>query len=64
MAIADVYDALTSERCYPKAMPPQRAFAIIEKEAGSHFDPQLARVFLDHRDEFAAMFPDAGGTGS
>ena len=64
MAIADVYDALTSERCYKKAMPPQRAFAIIEEEAGAHFDPQLARVFLDHRDEFAAMFPNAAGTGS
>ena len=63
MAIADVYDALTSERCYKKAMPAERAFAIVEEEAGSHFDPKLARVFLNHRAEFAGMFPEAAGGG-
>ncbi len=52
MAIADVYDALVSERCYKKAMEPEEAFDIIREGAGSHFDPKLAKVFLDHRDEF------------
>ena len=52
MAIADVFDALVSERCYKKAMPPEKAFEIIREEAGTHFDPQLVRVFLDHREEF------------
>lgn len=52
MAIADVFDALISERCYKKAMPPEQAFAIIRDETGTHFDPLLAKVFLDHRDEF------------
>ena len=52
MAIADVFDALISERCYKKAMPPKEAFGIIEEEAGTHFDPLLAKVFLDHKERF------------
>lgn len=59
MAIADVFDALISERCYKKAMPPEKAFAIIEEEAGTHFDPLLAQVFLNHRDEFVSSFEQA-----
>ena len=53
MAIADVFDALISERCYKKPLPPEEAFQIIREESGSHFDPKLAQVFLDHRDELA-----------
>lgn len=48
MAIADVYDALISERCYKKAMPVEEAIEVIRSEAGSHFDPKLAAVFLAH----------------
>ena len=58
MAIADVYDALISERCYKKAMSPEKAFAIIEEECGAQFDPNLARVFLNHRDRFTDMFSE------
>ena len=52
MAIADVYDALISERCYKKAMKPEEAFRIIEEESGTHFDPRLVKVFLNHKKEF------------
>ena len=52
MALADVFDALISERCYKKAMPYEDALKIIEEEAGSHFDPKLAKVFLDHKEDF------------
>ena len=55
MAIADVFDALISERCYKKAMPPEKAFEIIREEAGTHFDPRLAQVFLNHRNEFISI---------
>ena len=58
MAIADVYDALISERCYKKAMSPEKAFEIIRKESGSQFDPNLAQVFLKHRNQFTDMFPE------
>ena len=46
MAIADVFDALTSKRCYKESFPLSEAFLEIERGAGTHFDPELARVFL------------------
>lgn len=51
MAIADVYDALVSERCYKKAMPSDKALEIIRSDAGTHFDPVLAQLFLDARED-------------
>ena len=55
MAVADVFDALISERCYKKAMSPEEAFGIMREEAGTHFDPGLIRVLIDHRDEWIGM---------
>lgn len=52
MAVADVYDALIAERCYKKPMPVEKAVGIIEEEAGTHFDPLLAEVFVRHKEEF------------
>ncbi len=52
MAIADVYDALISERCYKKPIPEDEAREIIKNEAGTHFDPALVKVFLDHSEDF------------
>lgn len=49
MAVADVFDALVSKRCYKDAMPLDKAFAIIEESKGEHFDPQIAQVFLELR---------------
>lgn len=37
-------------------MPPEKAFEIISEESGAQFDPNLARVFLKHRKQFADMF--------
>jgi len=45
-AVADVYDALTSDRPYRKAWPEKKALEYIQEQAGSHFDPQVAEVFL------------------
>jgi putative two-component system response regulator len=45
MAFVDVYDALTSERPYKKAMTHDEALAVINEDAGKHFDPQIAKVF-------------------
>ena len=52
MAIADVYDALVSERCYKKPVPPDEAAEIIHQGAGSHFDPNLVKVFVAHKEDF------------
>ena len=49
MAIADVFDALISKRCYKEQIPVDEAFKIIEESAGTHFDPVLAGIFLDIR---------------
>ena len=45
-AIADVFDALTSERPYKKAWPMGDALDIIQKDAGVHFDPNFAPIFV------------------
>ena len=46
MAVADVYDALVSERVYKKAFSKEEALDIIKKDAGKHFDPDVAESFL------------------
>lgn len=46
MAIADVYDALVSKRCYKEGMSFEQAFGVMEESMGSHFDPNLELVFL------------------
>jgi putative two-component system response regulator len=46
VAIADVFDALTSTRPYKKAWSVEDALAEIANSAGSHFDPELAQRFL------------------
>ena len=45
MAIADVFDALCSERPYKKYKTPEEAAVIIEESMGSHFDPHLYSIF-------------------
>ncbi len=52
VAIADVFDSLTSRRPYKDPYPFNVAFGIIEKERGKHFDPVLTDLFLQHRDKF------------
>jgi len=53
MAIADVYDALISERPYKPAFSHEKACQIIESEAGTHFDPVLVNVFSMIKTNFA-----------
>lgn len=51
MAVADVFDALVSRRSYKEPFPFEKAMAIIQEGAGSHFDPQVAGAFLRAADE-------------
>lgn len=53
MALADVYDALRSERCYKTAFSHEKSCEIMKSEIGSHFDPALGRVFLNIEKEFS-----------
>ncbi len=54
MAIADVYDALISERPYKRPLPAEQAAKIIMEESGTHFDPVLVDVFRKVEKDFAA----------
>jgi len=55
MAIVDVYDALVTERPYKEALSPEEAAKIIWQNSGSHFDPELVRMFKLAKDEFAGI---------
>jgi putative two-component system response regulator len=46
VAVADVFDALTTERPYKKAMTSEAALALLEEERGSHFDPACVDAFF------------------
>jgi putative two-component system response regulator len=46
IAIADVFDALTSERPYKKAWPLEEAVQLLREQSGRHFDPELVELFL------------------
>ena len=51
MAVADVFDALVSRRCYKEAYPVETAYKIIEESAGAHFDPAVVELFLSEKEE-------------
>ncbi len=55
MAIADVYDALISKRCYKDPMSHQQALDIMKEGQGKHFDPVMLQVFLDNDQLFLAI---------
>lgn len=56
MALADVFDALVSKRCYKDAFSYDDAFSIIEESLGAHFDPELGRIFLECRTELETFY--------
>ncbi len=56
MALADVFDALVSKRCYKDAFSYEKAFGIIKESLGSHFDPELGRIFITCRPELETLY--------
>lgn len=55
MALADVYDALTSARVYKRAMTHAEAAAIIDAGRGKHFDPAVVDAFMRCQPDFQAI---------
>ncbi len=51
-AIADVFDALGSDRCYKKAWDDERIFNLFKEEKGKHFEPKLVDIFFENLSEF------------
>lgn len=60
MAIADVFDALVSPRCYKPAFSVDKAFSILTQDAGSHFDPSLVPLFIKLRPEVEKIMEEYG----
>ena len=54
-ALADVYDALSMDRCYKKAWPEEKVLAYIKREKGCYFDPQLVEIFFQNVDEIRSI---------
>jgi putative two-component system response regulator len=70
-AIADVFDALTSERSYRAAFAVEDALQLMSEERGGHFDPELLDLFMQSmedvlriRSEYADATPRTVGTGT
>ena len=63
MAVADVYDALTSRRVYKQGMPHEQAVDVIRESRGSHFDPDIVDAFLSIAEDVriaASRYVDKG----
>ena len=56
MAVADVFDALTSPRVYKPAFPLEKALSILEEGKGTQFDPKCIEVFMDSLPEVKQVF--------
>ena len=56
MALADVFDALVSKRCYKNQYSYDEAFKIIEETLGTHFDPTIGKIFLTCRPKLEALY--------
>ena len=52
VTIADVFDALSSKRCYKEPMPLQKVLEIMKNDSGKHFDPKLLELFLENLEQF------------
>jgi len=50
-AVADVFDALSSKRCYKDSFPIDECFETLAEKRGNHFDPQVLDAFLSRRDD-------------
>ena len=55
MAVADVFDAISENRCYREAMPMDKCFEIIAQGSGQDFDPIIAEVFIEARPKVEAI---------
>jgi len=56
LSVADVYDALTTDRSYRKKMPEEKALQIMRENSGTQFDPKLIELFLDLYDQNNHLF--------
>jgi putative two-component system response regulator len=56
VALADVFDALSSTRCYKAAFDINEVIDLIIKESGAHFDPEVVKAFLSAQEKIMEIF--------
>nr|WP_312578261.1 HD domain-containing phosphohydrolase [Sedimentibacter sp.] len=56
VAIADVFDALTSKRPYKNAFPFEESFELIVEGKGNHFDPNIVNSFINHKEDIYKLY--------
>lgn len=61
IAVADAYDAMTSDRAYRKALPHRVAVEELQRCVGTQFDPEVVKVFLHEIEEYRKTVVSAGG---
>lgn len=55
LLIADTFDAMTHRRSYRKGLDDEVAYAELAKFSGTQFDPNLVKVFIEHKPDFASV---------
>jgi len=63
VALADVYDALSTKRSYKEPYPEDKVDRIIQEGSGKHFDPDLVKVFFDNKEKLIAIREKYTGGG-
>jgi response regulator RpfG family c-di-GMP phosphodiesterase len=60
-ALADVFDALASDRCYKPAWPMDKVLALLNEQSGQHFEPKLVQILMNNLEDYLAvrdLYPD------
>jgi response regulator RpfG family c-di-GMP phosphodiesterase len=55
VALADVFDALSSARCYKEAWDEEKVLSILKEETGKQFEPELVEIFLEIYDTIKSI---------
>ena len=55
MAVVDVYETLRAKRCYKPAFTHEESTSIIVSSSGTHFDPEIVKVFIELKEDFRAI---------
>lgn len=58
VAIADVFDALTTKRPYKEAFPIDQSLAMLKEQEGTHFNPELVELFLEKRERILEIYEE------
>ena len=64
VAVADAFDAMSSDRPYRKGMSDSKLDSILQEGSGTQWDAEVVEAFFDRREEVAAIASDTNGRGA